>query len=783
MGKEMLLSKAHLRKNRATSIGLFLLMLIGSLLINLSLLLMLDAYPTATKEAKRLNAGDGYIRISNDTEGMDDAFFKKILAEDTEDFEATKSLCYTAVSLPFGNGDVCMNLLVSDKDALTRRLGRAEIITEDQSIKAPYLYLPYQFYTSGGFEIGDAYQLELTGKKYEFTVRGFINDTYYGCNNTGTYEVIPDELSFNELSERDSAVTQSISIVYILREGVKNSAFAIQVNNEILKTNPGAVINSLPLETVMANKSFMSLIIAVSFLAVSFIVMLVILLMLVNCITNYIRENMKAIGALKAVGYLSRNIKLSLVMMFAGLCLVGSLLGIVISYLLMPATSVFVVGQMGVPYTVSFTPVATLCAFLGMMLYTILVSLFSLGKIRKIEPIIALREGVESHNFKKNRVRLDAARFSLNTSLALKTMFLNMKQNMITFIVSGVMIFICVIGLLMYENFNRKPSLGLMSFEICGGVIGFDDESKEDAKEFLEEMSEVSNVKNIINLYFYYRDEDRLQAYVMDDVTKMNNKDVCYKGRFPMYDNEIIISGKFADEYALDIGDEIRLDYGDESYSYLITGLMQTTNNDGREAVVTWKAAEHLVDLEHAPAYYYFDSENKEESEKVLDKCTDEFGSHVLSTLNFYEVVEGSMTTFKSIATLMLIVVCTISGIVMLLVLYLLIKSLIYSKRKDFGVYKALGYTTRNLMYQTALSFMPSIILSVAVFSVVSYKLANPYMGLIMRSFGLMKCTFTIPVGGVILIAAGFVLLAFVFALFESRRIKKIDPVRLLTAE
>ena len=124
-----------------------------------------------------------------------------------------------------------------------------------------------------------------------------------------------------------------------------------------------------------------------------------------------------------------------------------------------------------------------------------------------------------------------------------------------------------------------------------------------------------------------------------------------------------------------------------------------------------------------------------------------------------------------------------ISALVILLVLFLLIRSLVFSKRKDYGIYKAIGYTSKSLILQTAGSFMPAIILSVLVFSVVSYFMANPYMQLIMINFGLMKCTFNIPIPGLIIIAVSMIVLAFAFAVLQARRVRKIEPYQMLIAE
>ena len=49
MEKTILLAKSNFRKNRGTSVGLFLLMFMAAMLVGVSLLIFLDAYPTAAK--------------------------------------------------------------------------------------------------------------------------------------------------------------------------------------------------------------------------------------------------------------------------------------------------------------------------------------------------------------------------------------------------------------------------------------------------------------------------------------------------------------------------------------------------------------------------------------------------------------------------------------------------------------------------------------------------------------------------------------------------------------
>ena len=783
MNKTVILAKSHFRKNKGTTIGLLCLMLIAVMLLSASLLLFFDAYPLATRESRRLDSGSGRVRIYSDVTNIDEDFIDELLREDCVRYDVQDCLCYNALPVPFGNGKATVSLIVDDKSAFEKDMGRTEIVTEDTGITSDYIYLPYQFYTSGGYDIGDTYTFDLLDRTYSLTVKGFTTTPYYGCNNVGGFEVIVDDATYEELYDIDGADYACYCVVYELKDGVKNSKFEISINDKVIARNPRAIVSPMSIEFTNEQRTFMSKIIAVSFLVVTLVIFIVVFLMLTNCITNYIKENMKTLGALKAIGYTSSDIKASLLVLFVSCALFGALIGIVLSYVIMPYIASFAIAQMGIPYTVSFNVGTTLVSLAAIVLFTCLVTSLAVIKVKKIEPIVALREGTESHNFRKNRFALNKSRAGLDFSLAMKTMCFNMKQNVITFFVIGIIMFLCTIALLMYYNFNKKPKLEILTFEICSGVVAVDPDTSADLESYLESREDLTNVRQIFDIWFTYKGEDRLKVYICDDTSRINNQDVCYDGRLPVYDNEIAVSGRFASDYGYEIGDEIPMTYGDDTYTYLITGLIQTTNEAGRQGVMSFDGAEHLMDFDYIPGYYWFDCDDNETTKAIINDCSEKFGDHIISTMNFYEILEGSMTTFKGLATMMLIFICVVSAALILLVLYLLIKAFIFSKRKDYGIYKAIGYTSNSLMLQTALSFMPSIIVSTVVFSVVSYYMANPYMNLIMMFFGIVKSNFVIPIPGLTAIALGVIVISFIFALFEARKIKNIEAYNMLLAE
>ncbi len=133
--------------------------------------------------------------------------------------------------------------------------------------------------------------------------------------------------------------------------------------------------------------------------------------------------------------------------------------------------------------------------------------------------------------------------------------------------------------------------------------------------------------------------------------------------------------------------------------------------------------------------------------------------------------------------TVIVIAVLIISAVIIVFVLYLLVRTMLNNKLNDYGIMKALGFTLKQLILQTALSFMPTTILSVVVGLVISSFIINPLTALFLSGIGIIKCTFTIPIWFIVIAGIGLVIFAFVIVCVLSLKIKKIAPRALLSGE
>ena len=242
MNKLLLLAHAHFRKNRGTSIGLLCLLVITAMLLGLSILMLTDAYPLASTEAERLDSGDGFFRITEDMTGLDEDVLDDILKDDTNRHYSYSCLNYI-MSVPFAGGDMSCNFqFCNEETAYGKELGRSEVVTEDPSITSAYAVLPYQFYTSGGYKIGDDFNIEVQGIKYDLKVRGFLTTPYFGCNNSGSYEIVGDDDTYSEMVSVESSSLCYI-VIYELKDGVKDSAFGIRFVNDCIAQAPSCAVS------------------------------------------------------------------------------------------------------------------------------------------------------------------------------------------------------------------------------------------------------------------------------------------------------------------------------------------------------------------------------------------------------------------------------------------------------------------------------------------------------------------------------------------------------------
>ena len=127
-----------------------------------------------------------------------------------------------------------------------------------------------------------------------------------------------------------------------------------------------------------------------------------------------------------------------------------------------------------------------------------------------------------------------------------------------------------------------------------------------------------------------------------------------------------------------------------------------------------------------------------------------------------------------------------IAGLTILIVAFvesLIVRTNINKQWRNLGVSKALGFTSRQLILQVMLSNLPAILIGVTLGLLLSPTLGSKLMISTMMVFGFKRINFGIGPLSYVLTAIIICGVALATAAFMGRKIKKLEPVKMITEE
>ena len=781
MRRSLLIVRANLRRSKAQTAAILVLLLAASAMLNLWLILAMDYKSNFDRCHDRLNAGHVTLVVNGEANELRD-YVRETIEEDEDTTEYYMDDALSMVgSFPYNEGEVNTEFVILEKEAaLKRPIGKLEIVEEGAYTSG--VYLPMIYGVGGGYSVGDRIHMTIGSSEVSYTVCGFLNSAMAGSHNCSMSALLLTEDLYQELEEKGYAPGALLASVRI-RDRAQSEDYEAALKNAVSSRYPDIRMLSNSYTLVSSSRYISQMICAGIVSAMAFLVLLIALVVISSNVIHYIQENMKNLGALKAIGYKSGQIVLALLMQFVGITLITAFAGIGLSYVLFPAVNDMMISQTGIPYEVRFLILPFVITAVTAGGVVALAVWLAARRIKKIEPITALRQGVQTHNFRRNHVPLAATRAPLSLALALKTSLSGIKQNITVCITMLVLSLVVVFSGVMAENMivDMEPFIQLIVGETADSCISVRIGAEDDILRWMREQECVEKV------YLYHSGEVRhkggiaLMATMSDDFSDVNNQNVCIEGRFPKYENETAIAVKYAKEKGLKVGDEITLTAEGKEAEYIISGFTQTSNNLGKDCLLTRAGYEQMGEFQNAD--YYINLTEGTDIDAFNEKVSSRFGEHINTSVNVLAVVEGSSAVYVSLMTLIVAAILVLSGIVVAFVLYLLVRTMLTSRKRDYGVLKALGFTTGQLILQTALCFMPAVMISTLIGIMVSAVVINPLTALFLKGIGIVKCTFAVPAGFITAAGLGLILFTFGIACLLSLGIKKITPRALLTGE
>ncbi len=779
-----MLAFANIRKSKNNTVTLLIMFIVAGLLLNAGLLVLFNYSGNYSKMTEDLNSSDMYCAIPSS--GYSSQIKEYLDGNDNITEYEMRNARWCLADIKFRDEIREEYFLFYDADeqiTMSKWKTAGETLpVRDMELPA---YIPITYKLSGGYELGDRFELKLPERSVNLTIAGFTQDSYFNVRSMMLMGIYLPHETYREVS---GMLPEDSETQLVFANMKKPDSEILTHVREITKLNDALVtkqfknsVMGIDLAMVDQGRTMMADIMSIMIVVFSLIVMTVCLIVVRFRIKNSIEEDMQKTGSLKSVGYTSNQIISSVVLQFSFIAFLGTITGILLSYLTIPFISGLFAEQSGVLWEQGFDAGIGLFTVVFFLLAVMIVSLIAAKRMKRISPITALRGGILTHNFRKNFIPLDKARGRLPLVLALKSTVQNAKQSIMICIILTAVAFSSTFAVVMFYNsvidtstFAKVPGSELSNAQ----MVLYPD---RDNTDLVNKIGNMSEVKKTAFLDYVTMKSDRtiVSVGVMEDYEKKETN-LVYEGRNPQHGNEIAIGGHFAEAVEKEIGDSIVMTYQDKKVEYLITGLTQGVNLNGMVAWLTTDGYKKTdPQFQHITLEIYL--EEGIGAAGFIKNLEKEFEGQYRNLMDIDLLFEEGMSSYQSIVSQIGIIMMAAMAFIVILVLYFVINSSIIQRKRELGIQKAIGYTTFQLMNQITIGFMPSIITGVTIGSILGILSTNPLMSVGMRAAGTMKAEFIIEPGLIILFSGIIVLTSYVTSMAITYRIRKISAYTLVS--
>jgi len=775
--KIMNLALANIRRSKSATASLFTFILVAALLLNIGLMVITQINTFFDSKAEQLKDPHAIIMMDyasyNSSYGEFITKYPGVTESETEEI-----IKMDTAKFNFGDSELANSIAIFNADD-HRNIGALKLVEKLNTSSANDIFIPYIFKTNGGYELGEDFTITYLNKDYDFRISGFFETTMMGTTNIGIMKFMLPEISYQKLADELDKQTEGWFISAVMEDETQST----KLLNDFIKEFPQSTIGdiwTLDIEMVKSVSTLTINIIAMILVAFAAIIVLVSLIVIKYRVSNSIEDGMTNIGVLKAIGYTSRQILSSIILQFVLIAFSASVVGVALSYCLMPIIGSIISSLSGLIWYQGFNMIINLANIFIVTFCVVIVALISAFRVRKIQPIMALRGGIQTHSFRKNYFPLENMGGGLHFLLAIKSMLSNVKQNIMILLIIIALTFASVFSVVLYYNIASDKTAFVNLFGIEPANVMISVKPGADTTELLshiKQMDQVSKV-NIFDLITTKIDNQTVYTNVTDNYNRLENN-IVYEGRQPKYGNEISISWVVSDQINKGIGDTVEVEYGTETVSFLVTGLSQSIGNLGQIAALTMDGIQQLhSDYKGTTLYVYLDGIS---NQNFIENVHEQYGDYIVETLDIDENVESQTGMYTAAVFAVMIMVLTITVLVVVMILYLVIKTMIIKRKKEFGVMKAIGYSTIQLMHQISISFVPVIITGVAIGGVLGYFYTNPMLSVLLSSAGVKRLDFIVHLPIILMLCVGILILAYIISMFVSLKIKKVSAYGLIS--
>jgi ABC-type antimicrobial peptide transport system permease subunit len=786
------LLKANIRYKKGSFISVLILTLLISLCLTTVISINYNIQKRADDALKEVKAGDltailwdvqysdTMLQKAKDNRNVDHVEVVNTITQELEiNGEKQGSSTFFTAFDPEGNP-----YQIYDNSGLS-------FIKHPEALKQGEIYVPISFKLLYDCKIGDTAYFSKGDTARSFTVKGFFEEPFIGAEWIGIKLVLMNGDDFDALySQRCMEETKAkenkeliLGYDFIKLYQTKDSHLTISDFKKSINADSKLIdyaFFSISKEqskafTVMFTQIFSGIMAA--FLILLF---LVVLIVMGHSISTGIEMDYTNLGVLKAIGFTKGSLRKLFVLEYVIAEVIGAVIGMAGS---IPATyylNTIFIRMTGLLSSVN--PAFVPCFLI--MGAVVLVSAFYIflktKAIIRVSPVRAISGGRESIYF-HSRLELPVEGRALHLRMALRQLTSNLKQYVSSTLIVAILVFFLVAITELNSSMDKKTieeSFGGVYFdlEVLYNSQGEEQDTGELKRQVEADISGISSIKNsfqISNQYFIVNG-DEYHGSIYTDPTLIKS---ILKGRAPIYDNEIVVTEIVADELGVDMGDTVTVGNEDLEEKYLISGIFQCTNDMGRTVAITQEGVKKIMPDYRVRFQDYIIADSKQ-SAAITKLLKEKYGNKIeVIDVNAEEDFDVTITTSLRILNMVIYVI----SIVFAFIVILIVCSKIFLKEQtDYGIYKAIGFTSATLRLQFALRFAVIAFLGSIIGILANIVLNNAMMSALLGNVGITSYTSKYSFVSLLLPVAVLTVCFFLFAYLVSGKIKRVDTKNLI---
>lgn len=763
----------NLKKEKSSFISFGIILLITALILNCGAVLLRQVDSAYDIKFENLSTATVNAIVPEILSGRE---LEKAIDE-TENVEKTEShsaIMTEVIVKDFNGADFSMNTVFYNIDEM-RTLNGYELVSESENDIDNPIYIPLYISDFGGFALGDEIVYVIDGKHKSFTVTGVIEEMQYGNYGSGLMCAYLPKEEFAELADSysDKAVVEYSMCV-------KDGASLDKVKDDVSKAierNGAMALSILDSESVKGIRTMVTDLL-VLLLTVFALIILTVSVFLSNFkVKNAIESEITNMSVLKALGYTSAQIVASITLPYAIVSLMFASFGAILSYTLLPVLCAVLTVQSGFSFAVSFDISNFVFVVFILCCVVTFFTFISARKIRTTQPIDGLRGNASSKHTKKNYFPLEETKGNTKILLVLKQMTSSAKQNVTLFLESFVLMVLIAFSGTLFYNVVIEPDnfMSALSDEAPDVIIYPKSDSVSELEFKLDNDNRVQNILKYMSSSVKIEDKV-VTVFACEDFSKVRN-DVCYMGENPKVANEIALGSAFEGDFK--IGDTVSVTIGDITKSFRVTGFVQSVNLQGEFCELSIDGYNSLFAERQIPCLYVY-LENPETAEEIIKEYESNCFELISDTVNAYKLQKEAQDMYMGITVVLVVAIFVVTILIVLFILYIVIKSLLVKRKQELGIYKAMGYTSSQLVLQTIGSFMPVSMLAIVLSAFLAIFYMPAIYQFVFEALGVMKNNIEISFGFLMLFAATQILVNIVISILLCMPIRKISAYALI---